>query len=341
MTLGGGEYPLRLKRVICLILVLLLFMTGCGESSSPSESSQSSAPAQEASEEQDDEITENPVPSSDTSQKENFVPYVAPAFEEAVFNESAAEGESGVLFDLSGLSDGYVGVSGKSDSRLKFQVLKEDITYTYDVKSDGTPSIFPLQSGNGSYKFRMMENISESKYAELYSTTADVTITNEFAPFVRPSDYVNYNKDSGCVKKAQELAEEASDAVGVVSKIYEYVTSNVVYDYDKAATVQSGYLPTPDETMTTGKGICFDYASLAASMLRSQGIPTKLIFGYVAPDDLYHAWNMFYTEETGWVTVNFEVKEDEWTRLDLTFAANGSDAKFIGDGSNYSDLYYF
>ena len=57
--------------------------------------------------------------------------------------------------------------------------------------------------------------------------------------------------------------------------------------------------------METGKGICFDYASLAASMLRSQGIPTKIIFGYVAPDNLYHAWNMFYTEEKGWTKVEF------------------------------------
>ena len=101
------------------------------------------------------------------------------------------------------------------------------------------------------------------------------------------------------------------------------------------------YQPDPDETMKTGKGICFDYAALAAAMLRSQGIPTKLIFGYVSPDDLYHAWNMFYTDETGWVTAEFKVDSKNWTRLDLTFAANGSDAKFIGDGSNYSDLYQY
>jgi hypothetical protein len=76
-------------------------------------------------------------------------------------------------------------------------------------------------------------------------------------------------------------------------------------------------------------------------MLRSQGIPTKMIFGYVSPKDLYHAWNMFYTEETGWITVKFEVSADEWNRLDLTFSANGADAAFIGDGSNYADVYCY
>ena len=76
-------------------------------------------------------------------------------------------------------------------------------------------------------------------------------------------------------------------------------------------------------------------------MLRSQGIPTKMIFGYVAPNNLYHAWNMFYTPETGWVTASFQVNPNNWNRIDLTFSANGADSSFIGNGSNYSDLYNY
>ena len=105
--------------------------------------------------------------------------------------------------------------------------------------------------------------------------------------------------------------------------------------------MQSGYLSDPDSTMSTGKGICFDYAVLAAAMLRSQGIPTKMVFGYVAPNGIYHAWNMFYTKETGWVTVSFSVNKETWTRLDLTFSANGADSAFIGNGTNYADVYYY
>ena len=37
---------------------------------------------------------------------------------------------------------------------------------------------------------------------------------------------------------------------------------DVTYDEDKAATVETGYLPDIDETLSTGKGICFDYAGL-------------------------------------------------------------------------------
>ena len=66
-----------------------------------------------------------------------------------------------------------------------------------------------------------------------------------------------------------------------------------------------------------------------------------MVFGNVSPDNLYHAWNMFYTEETGWVTVDYKVKGGDWNRLDLTFSANGADGTFIGDGGNYADVRYY
>ena len=267
--------------------------------------------------------------------------YEAPEMKTAVFDESSAGGSGGALVDTSGASDGYFAVKVSSDTRIKLVVEKGSDKYIYDVVLDKV-QIFPFPLGNGSYKISVMKNIEDSKYSELYSTTADVNLSDEFGPFLRPSQYADYTADSKCVKKAAELASKASDANGVVTNIYDFVCKTVTYDKEKAATVQSGYLPVPDETMTTGKGICFDYASLAASMLRSQGIPTKIIFGYVGDgEDLYHAWNMYYTKEAGWVAVEFEVSADEWNRLDLTFSANGEDSKFIGDGSNYLDVYQY
>ena len=267
--------------------------------------------------------------------------YTAPEFRDAAFHEAAAMLGDRVKLDVSCLDQGYVAVSAVSDMRLKFQVVKDETTYNYDLPSDGTPGIFPLQGGNGSYRFRVMENVVDKKYSELYSFTCDVWMQDEFQPFLRPSTYINYTRDSACVRKAAELAAGCSDELGLVSAVYNFVCSAVTYDREKAATVKSGYLPVPDETMNSGKGICFDYAALSAAMLRSQGVPTKMVFGYVAPDNLYHAWNMFYTEETGWVTAKFEVTGDSWVRLDLTFAANGANDQFIGDGSNYSDIYYY
>ncbi len=275
------------------------------------------------------------------AEDKNGTPYEAPEIRTSEFHPDKAEGDTGAAIDTSCVNEGYVAVSAMSDKKLKFQVIKGEDTYNYDLKNDGTPSIMPLQCGNGLYTFRIMENIVDKKYAMLFETSADVTLSDEFDPFLRPNDYVHFDADSKCVVKAGELAKKSGSQLEVVTAVYDFVCKTVKYDTKKAETIEKMYQPDPDETMKTGKGICFDYAALAAAMLRSQGIPTKLIFGYVSPDDLYHAWNMFYTDETGWVTAEFKVDSKNWTRLDLTFAANGSNAKFIGDGTNYSDLYQY
>ena len=316
----SGRSAASLRFAVFLLVMLMSFcMTACGGGGSGSAAAAGSgdaAPAQEGG-------------------------YEAPEMKTAVFDEESAEGSGGALVDLSSASDGYFAVKVSSDTRIKLIVEKDGEKYIYDVVLDKV-QIFPLQLGSGTYKISVMKNIVDSKYSELYTTTADVSIEDEFGPFLRPSQYADYSADSKCVKKASELASKAADSNGVVTNIYDFVCSTVTYDREKAATVQSGYLPVPDETMETGKGICFDYASLAAAMLRSQGIPTKIIFGYVGDgEDLYHAWNMYYTEESGWVAVEFEVSADEWNRLDLTFSANGEDSQFIGDGSNYLDVYQF
>lgn len=318
-----------MKKAACLLLAMCLLLGGCASAADAAQAA--------VGQPQFGNLFGGKSGKSDADAS----PYIAPPFADATFHGEKAAYPGEVQIDLSATADGYIGVSALSDKRLKFQVVKGDLTYTYNLANDGTPAIFPLQSGDGEYRLRVMENVVDSKYAELYVTGAYVTLTDEFAPFLRPSEYVNYSESSNCVKKAKELAQTAGTPLGLVGKVYEYVCKSVKYDTKLAETVQSGYLPVPDETMKRGKGICFDYAALSAAMLRSQGIPTKLVFGYVAPDNVYHAWNMFYTEESGWVTAKFEVTADTWVRLDLTFAANGANAKFIGDGSNYSDVYYY
>lgn len=302
---------LKNKRILFLTLLFCLVLTACGGSDV----------------------------SSDTPAGDNAKGYKA-SFHDATFHEDKAEGSDDVKVDLSATSDGYFGVLASSDKRLKLQVFNGDDTFTYDIPQ-GKPAIYPFQCGDGEYTIKVMENVEDNKYYELYTTRASVSLDNSKAPYVRPNIYANYTKSSNCVSEAAKLAANASNESEFVDSVYQYICRKVSYDYDEAATVSSGYIPDPDEVMKTGKGICFDYASLAASMLRSQGIPTKIIFGYVAPDNLYHAWNMFYTDEKGWTTVEFSVNPGDWTRIDLTFSSNGANDKFIGDGSNYQDVYQF
>lgn len=325
-----------------LILMISILMSGCGAlADAPTEESSRDGGSKGTSSSQED--SRESASGKKTGSGESGAPsgdFDAGEFLDAAFSEANAQGNEEALVDTSSVSKGYVALFCQSDARLKLQVLKDDQKYVYDIVQ-GVPQIYPLQCGDGHYVFSVMKNIEDSKYYELYRAEADVVLDSEFEPFLRPNQYTNYSAASECVKKAGDLAGTAGSESDFVTAVYDFVCGTVKYDYELAATVQSGYLPEPDRCMSEGKGICFDYASLAAAMLRSQGIPTKIIFGYVSPSDVYHAWNMYYTKEDGWVAVEFKVDKNNWNRIDLTFSANGEDSDFIGDGSNYTDVYQY
>lgn len=247
----------------------------------------------------------------------------------------------GSSIDISHVADGYVVARQSSAARVKFQVSSGDMSYNYDLPNDATPAVFPVNMGDGDYRFRVMKNTGGNDYVEAESAEATVALSSEFAPFVIPNQYCNYSDDSACVAKARELTAGAANQGEAVKRICEYVMQNVKYDTAKAEKLSNatGYIPNPDETLSSGTGVCFDYAALGAAMLRSQGIPTKIITGYVSPGDLYHAWIMVYVDGS-WQTGEFTVSPDEWSRVDLTFAASGN-TEFTGDGMSYTDRYVY
>lgn len=217
--------------------------------------------------------------------------------------------------------------------------------YTYPVTVVGDYAVYPLPGGNGSYKVTLLESVSveDNLYAVSFTQDLDVQITDEFAPFLHPNYYVNFTAGSKCVKKGESLAgKDCYSDLDVVTQIYNFVIKNISYDKKKAENVPYGYTPDPDETLDTGKGICFDYAALMSAMLRSQRIPTKLEVGYSG--DVYHAWISCYVDEIGWVDNIIEFDGKNWSIMDPTLAANNSASdvkKYVGNGKNYVTKYTY
>ena len=248
-----------------------------------------------------------------------------------------------ISIDASNSADGYIMVKyGGSVQKVKVQISAPDgITYTYTLSGNAYET-FPLQAGSGTYKIDVLENAYDTMYALAFSQEISVKITDEFEPFLYPNQYVWFTESFNAVKLGQDLSEESSSDLDYIERVYYYVTKNITYDDEKAATVDAGYLPVIDNTLAEKKGICFDYASLMAAMLRSQSIPTKLAIGYSG--DAYHAWISVYTKETGWVDKIIEFDGKSWSLMDPTLAANNSSSsvkKYIGDGSNYTVKYYY
>ena len=233
-----------------------------------------------------------------------------------------------VAIEASGADDGYFYIVGKSepDKKLKLQVTKGDTTYTYDIIYGDLPEVFPLQMGSGDYQINVYRNVEGNRYTLLCGAKLSAALENEFAPFLLPSQIVSYDRDTGALSEALTLTESAQSDLDKVTEVFDYIAKHVKYDYDKAATVQSGYLPDVDETLSSGKGICYDFAALLAAMLRANGIPAKLVMGYVEPGDLYHAWNMVYITDVGWVHTEIYFDGTDWQLADSTFASTGADS---------------
>lgn len=256
----------------------------------------------------------------------------------SVFSEEKAE------IDYGNASDGYISVVYKgSSAQAKLRISNGSVQYDHDISADGTRDFIPLM-GSGNYSVKVYEHISGKNFAPILSGEFEVSIKNENDTYLYPNKYVNYGKNSECVKKAAEVCAGKSGDVEEIAAIFEYISDNISYDKQLAATVQSGYIPNPDRTLAAGKGICFDYASLFAAMCRSRSIPARLVIGYADPD-IYHAWNEVYTDETGWITPELFLKKKGYNIADATFYSGNSDKKkiadYISDDGNYSALYRY
>lgn len=254
-------------------------------------------------------------------------------------------GNASILVDASNMNHGYVMIrySGNS-SRVKVQIIKgKGETYSYDLNARSAYEIFPLTEGNGKYTVRVLEQVQGTQYAIKTSNDIDVTLVDSFEPFLYPNQYVNFSAGSGVVKKGEELAASATDTIGVVTNVYNFVVNNFTYDTSLARSVQSGYLPDVDQVLKRKKGICFDYAAVMTAMLRSRNIPTKLVVGYTG--NLYHAWINVYVEGRGWVDNIIYFDGAGWQLMDPTFASTGGTdpaiQQYITNGSNYKAKYSY
>ena len=257
---------------------------------------------------------------------------------------TAAVSNDYATIDYSHTGDGYVMIvyTAATNQRVKVQITGPTTTYTYNL-TPGQWTTFPLSDGNGNYAVRVFENVVDNRYAQVQAVDVSVSLADEFAPFIRPNQYVNYENAPATVDTAAQLTRGVNDVLTKVAVIYDFVVGNISYDYNKASSVQSGYLPNLDAVLASRSGICFDYASLMTGMLRSQGIPCKLVVGYAG--SAYHAWISVWSAETGWIDGAICFDGSSWQRMDPTFASSsGRDPatmEFIGNGANYTTKYIY
>lgn len=238
----------------------------------------------------------------------------------------AAVVQAAVVVDKSQLESGVVSVNYDTAKDVSFKVMvnKGSHVYYYDLDES---SIVPLQMGNGDYEISVLENITGNRYRIVKRERVTAKLTNENSVYLQSMQLISWNEDMDVIKKAEELTIDAKNEQEKFKAVYDYVVENIKYDYQKYSKLNSDYIPSVEDVVKEGKGICYDYAVLTAAMLRSIGVPTKLIMGYKTGLKEYHAWNQVYLDDK-WITVD--------TTLDAVLVQGNRTPQIEKDSTLYS-----
>ena len=210
--------------------------------------------------------------------------------EEGPANQLQRDGE--LIVDSSHSADGYilVKVAKKTSKRLKVRVSVGGSDLNYDLNNSGDYEVFPLQFGRVNYTVQLFRNVEGKKYSKVGVVTVSPRgMEDELRCFLYPNQYVNYTADTACVKLAEEMCKDMTEQSQIFKTICNYVITNYAYDYIKSVTVQPGKLPDIDYCWDNKMGICQDLSALTIAMLRSQGVPARLMIGTLG-SGTPHAW---------------------------------------------------
>ncbi len=225
---------------------------------------------------------------------------------------------------------GVVRVNFSASDYTKYKVLVQKGTekYVYNLFKENEE--FPLQMGSGTYTIGVYENTTGKKYKKVTSVTENVTV-DDFTVFKASVQNIHWTQSSKSTELAKALTKTYNSEQEKFNAVYGYVVETIAYDYAKADQLRgkSRYIPTNDTTLDQKKGICYDYSSLSASMLRSMGIPTRLAEGKSAFTEEYHAWNEVYLDGK-WVVVD--------TTIDAQYVKSGVECDYIKANSDYAKV---
>ncbi len=112
--------------------------------------------------------------------------------------------------------------------------------------------------------------------------------------------------DTNTLKLADEICVDCDTDEEKVKAIYKWMIYNFEYDYDCEPLTQYFNVR---KTLSTRKGICYDFSHLFAALCRSQNIPCYVVDGDKRDNAQYHhTWNRVYFDGSWWdMDVTFDI----------------------------------
>ena len=210
---------------------------------------------------------------------------------------------------------GSISLEGETKKEKIKLLVKKDTTSTWldvDIKNGKFQENIWFTQGTGSYSISVMVHEQDRKYS--YGPTLSIENKVEVNKYLSPTKHVE-SDDEEIIKLAREITNVNNTELENAKSICQWVTENIIYDYDKYSKHQNNNYDNnygAVYTYKTKKGVCYDYATLTAALARSVGIQTKVVKGEGSLGSFkgLHAWNEMYITEKG-----------QWIPVDTTFGA--------------------
>lgn len=153
-------------------------------------------------------------------------------------------------------------------------------------------------SNSNSGKDKLLTKIYVLAVAILIVTTLFTSYNFVFkpeAPFLNNGGATLW--DTQMEELADEICADSDNDAEKVQAIYNWMIANLEYDYDYQTLLQYFNVR---RTLSTRKGVCYDFANLFAALCRSQNIPCYAVNGAAYKDGALHTWNRVYYDGAWW-----------------------------------------
>jgi len=200
----------------------------------------------------------------------------------------------------------------RDESSQKIEDFKIECPYPHEIVKD--------QFGNEFVRINL-ENPPAGEFdpTETFKVTrTEIKVDVDPAKVDETADGVDgkYLEESAHIVITPEIAAEARRVVGdeknpvkASRKLYDWTLANIDYWVKDPANKKSSGVGSSIYTFETKTGNCTDFHSLWVAMARSQGIPSRLVYGSIPKptldgkdtDQSYHCWPEFYAKGIGWI----------------------------------------
>ncbi len=156
------------------------------------------------------------------------------------------------------------------------------------------------ETGDYSYKIEaLIETDAMPPVIKDFDLSQEIT---KFEEFLQPSENIESNHES--IRTFAFNTFDSSSWLETIVDVTQWTYDNMEYDLSYFPETYSAI-----STLKEQKGVCDEFAVLAAAMLRAKGIPVKVITGLsFNPKEEQkwnnHAWLQAYNPNSGWISLD-------------------------------------